>query len=62
MRCAAGIAPEDLLNLEAHADGAALRDVFIFFINGAKESWPATAVILLARLWLRSASATQVIP
>ena len=40
-RWAAGIAP---------ADGCAPRDVFIYFINGAKERARAAAMTLLARL------------
>ena len=47
---AAGNAPADLPSLEAPADGAAPCDVFIYFINGAKERVPAAAMALLARL------------
>ena len=50
-RCwAAGGAPDDLPSLEAPAEGAAPRDVFIYFINGAKERAPDAARALLARL------------
>ena len=49
-RWAAGDAPADLPSLEAPADGATPRDVFIYFINGAKERAPDAAMALLARL------------
>lgn len=47
---AAGSAPADLPGLEAPATGCAPREVFIYFINGAKERAPAAAKALLARL------------
>ncbi len=49
-RWAAGGAPHDLPSLEAPSTGGAPRDVFIYFINGAKERAPAAAMALLARL------------
>ena len=52
---AAGGAPPDLPSLEEpHAAGAP-RDVFIYFINGAKERAPAAATALLNRLGFRPA-------
>jgi uncharacterized protein YecE (DUF72 family) len=59
LRWAAGSAPADLPSLEAPAEGAAPRDVFIYFINGAKERAPAAAIALLARLGLTPAGAAQ---
>lgn len=47
---AAGSAPVDLPSLEAPAAGCAPRDVFLYFINGAKERAPAAAMALLTRL------------
>ena len=59
-RCwAAGKAPVDLPSLEAPTESAAQRDVFIYFINGAKERAPAAALALLERLGLTSESAAQ---
>ncbi|RZJ19955.1 MAG: DUF72 domain-containing protein, partial [Haliea sp.] len=53
---AAGGAPDDLPTLEdADAGAAAPRDVFIYFINGAKERAPAAAMALLERLGLTPA-------
>lgn len=49
-RWAAGAAPEDLPTLEAPFGPAHPREVFIYFINGAKERAPAAAMALLARL------------
>ncbi|MDO9405312.1 MAG: DUF72 domain-containing protein [Polaromonas sp.] len=50
---AAGGAPEDLPVLEDTGAGrSAPRDVFIYFINGAKERAPAAAMALLDRLGL----------
>lgn len=42
--------PEDLPHLAARAATPAARDVFVFFIGGAKERNPAAAVELLRRL------------
>ena len=56
---AAGSAPADLPSLEAPAIGCATRDVFVYFINGAKERAPAAAVALLARLGLTPAGAAR---
>ena len=53
---ASGSEPADLPCVEAPAKGkakakpAAARDVFVFFINGAKERAPAAAQALIARL------------
>jgi uncharacterized protein YecE (DUF72 family) len=47
---ASGSAPEDLPSLEEPHQTGAVRDVFIFFINGAKERAPAAAMALLKRL------------
>ena len=47
---AAGGAPPDLPSLEAPPVTGAPRDVFIYFINGAKERAPAAATALLNRL------------
>lgn len=54
---AAGAAPADLPSLEGPPDSAAPRDVFIYFINGAKERAPAAAMALLERLRLTPAAA-----
>ena len=54
---AAGGAPDDLPGLEDPAEAGAPRDVFIYFINGAKEKAPAAAMALLARLGFKSAPA-----
>ena len=56
-RWAAGGAPDDVPTLEALAEGAAPRDVFVYFINGAKERAPDAARALLALLGLMSAGA-----
>jgi uncharacterized protein YecE (DUF72 family) len=57
-RCwAAGATPDDLPALEAAAPPSAPRDVFIYFINGAKEKAPAAAMALLARLGFKAAAA-----
>ena len=59
-RCwAAGNAPADLPSLQTPAESFPPRDVFIYFINGAKECAPAAAMALLARLGLNPASAAQ---
>lgn len=47
---ASGAAPLDLPSLESTEDEASPRDVFVYFINGAKERAPAAAMALLARL------------
>ncbi len=48
---AAGETPAELLRVENAKDVAARkRDVFVFFINGAKEKAPAAAGALLSRL------------
>jgi uncharacterized protein YecE (DUF72 family) len=52
-RWAAGETPEDLPALEAAPAPARSREVFIYFINGAKEKAPAAAMALLARLGFR---------
>lgn len=54
---AAGGAPVDLPSLEEPAETAAPRDVFIYFINGAKEKAPAAAMALLAGLGFKAAAA-----
>ena len=59
LRWAAGGAPDDVPSLEAPEEGAAPRDVFVYFINGAKERAPDAASALLARLGLMSAGADQ---
>jgi uncharacterized protein YecE (DUF72 family) len=45
-----GSAPDDLPSLEEPRKTLAARDVFIFFINGAKERAPAAAMALLKRV------------
>ncbi|MGH8857816.1 MAG: DUF72 domain-containing protein [Polaromonas sp.] len=52
---AAGDTPDDLPALEAPPARGKPRDVFIYFINGAKEKAPAAAMALLARLGLKPA-------
>jgi uncharacterized protein YecE (DUF72 family) len=47
---AKGSTPEDLPSLEAPAAKGQPRDVFVYFINGAKERAPAAAMALLKRL------------
>ena len=42
--------PDGLPRVEPPVPGAAARDVFIFFIGGAKEKAPAAAVALIERL------------
>jgi uncharacterized protein YecE (DUF72 family) len=54
---AAGGAPDDLPSLEDPAEAVAARDVFIYFINGAKEKAPAAAMALLARLGFKAPAA-----
>lgn len=53
---AAGGAPDDLPSLEEPEKIAAPRDVFIYFINGAKERAPAAAMALLSRLGFQPAA------
>ena len=53
---AAGGAPPDLPSLEEPPAAAAPRDVFIYFINGAKERAPAAARALLDRLGFKPAA------
>jgi uncharacterized protein YecE (DUF72 family) len=55
---AQGWAPAHLPRVEAAPPPGRARDVFIFFINGAKERAPAAATALLQRLGLQ-ASATD---
>ncbi|MES2414435.1 MAG: DUF72 domain-containing protein [Pseudomonadota bacterium] len=47
---AAGDAPADLPSIEEPQKQKAARDVFVYFINGAKERAPAAAMALLQRL------------
>ncbi len=47
---AAGDAPADLPCIEEPQKQKQPRDVFIYFINGAKERAPAAAMALLQRL------------
>ncbi len=47
---AAGSAPDDLPRLVTRAPRKTKRDVFVFFINGAKVRAPAAAMALIARL------------
>ena len=47
---AAGGEPTDLPRVEAAPAAGPARDVFVFFISGAKERAPAAAVALLKRL------------
>jgi uncharacterized protein YecE (DUF72 family) len=54
---AAGGAPDDLPSLEEPAEASAPRDVFIYFINGAKEKAPAAAMALLAQLGFKAPAA-----
>jgi uncharacterized protein YecE (DUF72 family) len=42
--------PSDLPRVGASKDGTGERDVFVYFINGAKERAPAAAMALLDRL------------
>ena len=53
---AAGGAPPDLPSLEEPPAASAPRDVFIYFINGAKERAPAAATALLNRLGFKPAA------
>ena len=53
---AAGGAPPDLPSLEEPPTATAPRDVFIYFINGAKERTPAAAMALLNRLGFKPAA------
>jgi uncharacterized protein YecE (DUF72 family) len=47
---ASGRTPDDLPSIEEPVAARAPRDVFIYFINGAKERAPAAAMALLQRL------------
>jgi uncharacterized protein YecE (DUF72 family) len=47
---AAGGEPQDLPRVEAAGRKSVARDVFLFFINGAKERAPAAATALIERL------------
>lgn len=47
---AAGREPEDLPRIASPAKASGERDVFVYFINGAKERAPAAAMALLDRL------------
>jgi uncharacterized protein YecE (DUF72 family) len=47
---AAGGRPDDLAYVAEPAKGPSARDVFVFFINGAKERAPAGAQALIGRL------------
>jgi len=47
---AAGDAPADLPALEDMPENGKPRDVFVYFINGAKERAPAAAMAFLSRL------------
>jgi uncharacterized protein YecE (DUF72 family) len=47
---AEGGEPDDLPRVAADATGAKPRDVFMFFISGAKERAPAAAMALIERL------------
>ena len=49
---ASGGEPADLPSIEEHQVQGAPRDVFVYFINGAKERAPAAAMALLDRLGL----------
>ena len=53
---ASGGAPPDLPSLEEPPAAGAPRDVFIYFINGAKERAPAAATALLNRLGFKPAA------
>ena len=53
---AAGGAPTDLPCLDEPPAAATPRDVFIYFINGAKERAPAAAMALLNRLGFKPAA------
>ena len=47
---AAGREPQDLPRIASPAKSSSERDVFVYFINGAKERAPAAAMALLDRL------------
>jgi uncharacterized protein YecE (DUF72 family) len=47
---ARGAEPDDLPRVEPASEKKAARDVFVFFINGAKERAPAAAAALIAGL------------
>ncbi|MEM5276382.1 DUF72 domain-containing protein [Cupriavidus taiwanensis] len=56
---AQGAQPDDLPLLEDRKPAARKREVFIFFINGAKERAPAAAQALLQRLGWTPPAATE---
>ena len=56
-----GGAPPDLPSLAEPPAASAPRDVFIYFINGAKERAPAAAAALLQRLGFKPAAADQAV-
>lgn len=53
-RWASGSEPADLPRVQPAKDKAAPRDVFVFFISGAKEKAPAAATGLLQRLGFKA--------
>jgi len=53
---ASGGIPEDLPRVDGKAAAKRKREVFVFFINGAKERAPAAAQALLGRLGWRAPS------
>ncbi len=61
--CETGYAPETLdtwaAGAKTWASGDRARNVFVYFINGAKERAPAAALALLARLHGHARAATQ---
>ena len=58
---ASGGAPQDLPSLEEPQQTGVARDVFIFFINGAKERAPAAAMGLLRRLGFEAPAGTATV-
>lgn len=58
-RWAAGGEPDDLPRVEAEAAPKKPRDVFIYFISGAKERAPAAAMALIERLGSGGAAAPR---
>ena len=58
---AGGGEPDDLPSLEEPRKTRAARDVFIFFINGAKERAPAAAMALLKRLGFQAPAESNVL-
>jgi uncharacterized protein YecE (DUF72 family) len=53
---AAGGAPQDLPCIDPPVSGSHPREVFVYFINGAKERAPAAAMALLQRLGFEPAA------